>query len=188
MLQHQTKQILKRYLQPQTPVREYELITLLRQNLPEFPQNSLSDHLTLFHCHFLIRNSLYEIRNEWRGERAAELYISALYIEKLEWVSAQPGLERYDTLADFYLDLSNLEHITSEEVSLLINGFWDKYQASKAKAHLCGILALESDVSDQALIHAWRKASLRLHPDKGGDIERFKQVQSAYDDWRRSQA
>lgn len=185
MLISHIQALLKAHLQPDTATREYALIQLARTQLTEFPQQSLSDSFTLFRCHFLIRHCLYCLRNEWRLQHEAELTISPLFIEKTQWCEATPGIQPYDAVADFYLDVQNLERITPEEVSLLLNGFWDKFHANHAKQALCRLLNINIESSDQILQREWRRASMRLHPDKGGDIERFKQVQSAYDSWRR---
>ncbi|CAK0875249.1 unnamed protein product [Prorocentrum cordatum] len=42
------------------------------------------------------------------------------------------------------------------------------------------ILGVSSSCSDKELRNAYRKACLRLHPDKGGDKEQFQRLQDAY--------
>jgi len=42
------------------------------------------------------------------------------------------------------------------------------------------ILGVSPDATDKELKHAYRKACLRLHPDKGGDKTKFQQLQDAY--------
>eukprot|EP00927_Polykrikos_kofoidii_P024647 TRINITY_DN22373_c0_g2_i1.p1 TRINITY_DN22373_c0_g2~~TRINITY_DN22373_c0_g2_i1.p1 ORF type:complete len:946 (+),score=239.10 TRINITY_DN22373_c0_g2_i1:406-2838(+) len=48
------------------------------------------------------------------------------------------------------------------------------------KVDYYAILGVSSTVSDKELKVAYRKACLRLHPDKGGDKELFQQLQDAY--------
>ena len=43
------------------------------------------------------------------------------------------------------------------------------------------LLGVEKKCNDQELGKAYKKKALRMHPDKGGDPEQFKQMKWAYD-------
>lgn len=187
MLIEKIKQRITAELSLHRTVKEYDLISLLRQEITAYALAPLAEQMELFRCHFLLRHALYQLRNEWRLATASELFISALYIENRAWQAGEIGLQKYDRLADFYLDLNNLETITEQEISLLINGFWNQFLQNNARKRLCELLGLATEIDDENLKKCWRKAILRLHPDKGGDSEQFKQVQSAYDNWRKPQ-
>jgi len=74
------------------------------------------------------------------------------------------------------------------------NAFLDRYlvRLMKLKRSLCSlletwekvdhykVLGVSSSVSDKELRNAYRKACLRLHPDKGGDKLQFQQLQESY--------
>lgn len=182
---NQLETLLAANLTPGSVWREYELIQLARRELREFPQQSLSDPYYLFQCHFLLRHCLYRLRNRWRESHQGELILTALSIECTHWIPGTIGLQLYDRVAEFYVDLNNLTRLDRDDITLLLNGFWDRYAARQAKSDLCRLLELDPDSADERIQRAWRQSTQRLHPDKGGDIERFKQVQSAYDSWRR---
>ena len=46
---------------------------------------------------------------------------------------------------------------------------------------LYDLLGVERDCKDKELGKAYKKKALRMHPDKGGDPEKFKQMKWAYD-------
>merc|ERR550514_617385 len=43
------------------------------------------------------------------------------------------------------------------------------------------ILGVEKDAQPDAIRKAYRKLAVKMHPDKGGDPEKFKEIQKAYD-------
>eukprot|EP00439_Symbiodinium_sp_Y106_P006000 s3567_g1.t1 len=83
---------------------------------------------------------------------------------------------------------------SSEEVLRKENRFLDRHlmQLLGAKRRLAAllddwekidhyaILGVPRTVSDKELRNAYRKACLRLHPDKGGDKQQFQQLQDSY--------
>ncbi|CAJ1428614.1 unnamed protein product [Effrenium voratum] len=103
-----------------------------------------------------------------------------------EWLEDQ--LRMTPHAAEEYIRGCTLEDLEAE------NRFLDRYlvRLLKLKRRLAKLLeALEkvdhykilgvaSDVSDKELRAAYRKACLRLHPDKGGDKQQFQQLQDSY--------
>jgi hypothetical protein len=43
------------------------------------------------------------------------------------------------------------------------------------------LLGVEKDASEQELKKAYRKQAMKNHPDKGGDVEKFKEISTAYE-------
>ena len=43
------------------------------------------------------------------------------------------------------------------------------------------ILGVSKNTSESDIKKAWKKLALKEHPDKGGDPEKFKKIQSAYE-------
>ncbi|CAL1156598.1 unnamed protein product, partial [Cladocopium goreaui] len=87
-----------------------------------------------------------------------------------------------------------LEEAAEEEMLRRENEFLDRYlvRLMKLKRSLSflletwqkvdhyQILGVSSSASDKELRNAYRKACLRLHPDKGGDKQQFQQLQDSY--------
>eukprot|EP00435_Cladocopium_sp_Y103_P024117 s327_g5.t2 len=87
-----------------------------------------------------------------------------------------------------------LEEAATEEMLRRENEFLDRYlvRLMKLKRSLSflletwqkvdhyQILGVSSSASDKELRNAYRKACLRLHPDKGGDKQQFQQLQDSY--------
>ena len=46
---------------------------------------------------------------------------------------------------------------------------------------LYNVLGVEKSATPDAIKKAYRKLAVKLHPDKGGDPEKFKEVQKAFD-------
>ena len=43
------------------------------------------------------------------------------------------------------------------------------------------LLGVKKDASDAEIRKSYRKLALKLHPDKGGDPEKFKEITNAYE-------
>ena len=50
-----------------------------------------------------------------------------------------------------------------------------------SNTELYDILGVSKNASDSEIKKAWKKLALKEHPDKGGDPEKFKKIQSAYE-------
>jgi DnaJ family protein A protein 2 len=47
--------------------------------------------------------------------------------------------------------------------------------------HLYEILNVQPNASEEELKKAWKKQAMKHHPDKGGDVEKFQEIQKAYE-------
>jgi DnaJ-domain-containing protein 1 len=161
---------------------EYELIRWLQK--PEqgiFREDALSDSMTLFRANFIVMHALYRLRDRWFKEGRGYLEISALDIG-LAPVNDKPQNElpgQHDPLAEYYLDLNNL-NTDKEGVEALLNDFWQRMVIPEHYDDDLETLELTPPVDRQSLRQQYRRLAHQHHPDKGGDPETFRRVSSAY--------
>lgn len=165
---------------------EYELMRWLQA--PEqgvFRADALANNLTLFRSHFLLMHALYRLKKQWLKEGSAVLEISALRIKKCIGVvtaateSTETQISVADPLMEYYLDLNQLE-TPEEEVEQLLSSFWQKMLLPEQQPEDLVILELTPPVNAQKIKKQYKKLAMLHHPDRGGDEEKFCQVQSAY--------
>jgi len=160
---------------------EHELIKQLQNpENPFFAPDALRDNLTLFRCHFLVFHCLYQLRQELAAD--FELQISPLKIQLLPHQQAKEfnGISRHDPLADYYLDLSNLETTDREGVEDLLRDFWCKVILPDNHDQALQTLQLTAPVEWPQIKVQYRRLAKQHHPDKGGDAEIFKAVCRAF--------
>jgi hypothetical protein len=145
------------------------------------PKHSIADHLSLFRCHFWLFHVLYVLRDELRQKQQAELYISPLVLQLQPYAPKQAAehLEKPDPLKEYYLDLSHLEATTEEAVAALMQGTFKRIDAKPREAAALETLGLNTDASWDDIRHQYRLLAQRHHPDRGGNSERFQEIQSA---------
>lgn len=169
------------YLTDGAQCSEFELIKWLQApDQGVFRADAMSDSLTLFRCHFLVMHCLYSLRQQWLTEQRGYLQISAVNIVLCPSNNNDnTHLSEHDSLARYYLDLSELE--TDEEtIDALLNDFWrrmvlpDHYDADLLT------LELQPPVDRTTIRQQFRRLAMKHHPDKGGDSETFRRVSAAY--------
>jgi len=164
-------------------ISEYELIQKLEESGFDFPQDS-SNELTLFKKHFLVMNALYKLKNELIND-GYFLTVTSLSIkidEIKEQSSKTDPIDYTDLkLSEYYLDWSNYENTTQQDVSDLLNGFWKKFFAVDKKAEALRVLGLESDASLIQIKQTYQRLVAKNHPDKGGSHKGFIEIREAYE-------
>ncbi|WP_412723969.1 DNA-J related domain-containing protein [Alteromonas sp. D210916BOD_24] len=180
---------------------EYALICLLQSSPYHlFDMDCLKQPSGLFKTHFLLFHSLYKLKFRYRDQQLGELEIHSTAI-KLNTVSkdvpqpldidGQPQegfLIEGDKLAQYYLDLANL-NLSNDEVEALLDSFWQRF----AKGSCGGYSASEvsdarrvlnipddSEVDESSIKRHYRKALQLHHPDKGGCSQAVQKVIHAY--------
>ena len=161
---------------------EYELIRWLQA--PEqgiFREDALSDSMTLFRANFIVMHALYRLRDRWLTAGRGYLQISALDIGMVPLSSCGgtdlPG--QHDALAEYYLDLNNLD-TDQASVDALLNDFWQRMVIPEHYDDDLAVLELTPPVDRNTLRQQYRRLANQHHPDKGGDAEAFRKVSSAY--------
>ncbi len=161
---------------------EYELIRWLQA--PEqgiFREDALSDSMTLFRANFIVMHALYRLRNRWLEDARGYLQISALDIGlvPLKTDSGSDLPDQHDALAEYYLDLNNLD-TDQASVDALLNDFWQRMVIPEHYDNDLAVLELTPPVDLSTIRQQYRRLASQHHPDKGGDAETFRKVSSAY--------
>jgi hypothetical protein len=163
-------------------LREYELITALRARgffgfLPEPPAQPGE----LFRAHFLLFHALYDLADRLSSTQQGLLQIDALCIRRLPWSAGDNSLASPDTLRVYYLDWSNLDATTEDDVCELLASFWRQFGKFDKRAEALAELGLEDPVDDETIKLAWRRLAMEHHPDRGGDKARLQAINAAVD-------
>jgi hypothetical protein len=177
-------------------ISEYELIcTLKSPPYSIFDENALSDSLMMFQTHFVLFHCLYQLRNRWREQKIGELVIGLTTITLNPILESFTNLETEDSLANYYLDWSNLGCSNKNDIEALLDSFWQKMAGAELNANMplselkrvCIVMEIESleDITLLELKQQYRKLQHKNHPDKGGSIKVSQSVLQAYSQLRK---
>lgn len=173
-------------LKAQASLSEYELLQALRRaGSPLIPPRPVTDNYQLFRLHFRVFNALYQLRDQLRAEQRAELVISALRIELRPYLRARAGLVVADPLRTYYLDLTQLENTTPDDVTHLLNHFWALVNGESELLEALRLLGLDRSADYGQIRRRYRQLASRHHPDHGGSTGRLQAINAAMDTLRR---
>ncbi len=159
---------------------EHELIARVRQTgRTRALLCEIKDNLTLFQAHFLLFHALYNLRETLWRQRRGHLEINPLKIRVLPYADGAAGLSERDPLRDYYMDRSNFETTTAEDVDRLLKAFWSKLYHSSHRKEALEVLGLEDPVDDATIKECYRRLAMRHHPDRGGDKQRLQIINAA---------
>jgi hypothetical protein len=145
-----------------------------------FPERVFGDDLALFRAHFLLFHALHRLRLRLLAEQRAVLEIDARCIRLASYSpGAGAGMANYDPMADYYLDLGNLEQTTAEELEQMLGAFWTRYYAVSQRGEALAVLGLDESADLATAQRRYRELAMKLHPDRGGDADRFQAVRQA---------
>jgi hypothetical protein len=176
---------------------EFELIKRLQQEHGLIPDDYQGSTQALFTTHFLLFNALYVLQDRWLAQQKGLLRVSPLSIvfdrfqDSITHEPIGPAYLAESTdleLKAYYLDLRHLA--AEDEVSLnrMLDGFWARLyrQAPAVDDHIqralliFGLSAHPQEEIDYKLIKSrYRKLAMAYHPDRGGDLDRIKDVNEA---------
>lgn len=178
----------------QGSLSEYELInTLQRPPYEIFSTDIFKSELALFQAHFVIHNALYRLRDFGLAQSLFDIDTLTTQITMLkvghsnETSICEQSRPEIIKLREYYLDWRNFHKTQSEDVSLLLNSFWQSY--SKMDIHLDDNnqvnLALqafnfEKMPTGKELKSRYKQLSQRYHPDKGGSNQAFHSLYEHY--------
>lgn len=171
-----------------TLLTEHELIGYLQTPPYELLDKQLfRDNDSLFCAHFLIRHLLYKIQKNWYETQEAYLHIDTKLIHKHAYLphSGQAITEHNDSLSRYYLDLNQLLEMDSHKVDALLTSFWTKFLSYENMDTSLECLGLEHGASLDDIQNQYRKLAMQHHPDKGGNAEKFAQINQAYEHLKR---
>lgn len=161
-------------------IKEYDLIQeLTRAGYDGFSERWMRDSLSLFRGHFSLFHSLYHLRNRLHQEESGCLDINSIRITLEPYTNAQADFAAADPLAEYYLDVTNLEKTTREDVEKLLEQFWTCHSQFENKGEALAEFGLEEPVDYRSVKSRYRELAKEYHPDRGGDSERFKELNRA---------
>ncbi|MEH6443281.1 MAG: DNA-J related domain-containing protein [Oceanospirillaceae bacterium] len=169
-------------------ISEFEILTTLKDQFPEFNHLAEDGNLQLFRQHFLIMNALYQLQASlWQDEKLV-LSIHVLQIKLLptDQEKQATGFDLSDSidaeLATYYLDWSEYEKTDATEVSRLINSFYQRMDLEGDKQSALNILQIKTFTPSKVEIKQhYRKLVQRHHPDAGGNPATFIEIRQAYE-------
>lgn len=162
---------------------EYELINLIKEDIfSETSRTLFQDRQQLFTVHFLIFHALYQLREQLWVQRSGHVEISPLNICIKPWSeSDMKGMGTIDKLGEYYLNLSNLESTSAQDLDDLLDKFWQYYLRPEKKLSAMEILEIEEPFDKQQLKHQYKKMVMLHHPDRGGDKSRLQAINQAFE-------
>ena len=161
-------------------LREYELLKFLGKSTAlENPADAFVNNYTLFREHFLLFHSLYKMRDRFWQDQKATLEISPMQIRLLPYRKNPGELMEQDVLHDYYVDLSNLETTTEEDVEQLLASFWLRLLKSDQREQALTDLGLRDPVDDETIKRQYRRLAMHHHPDRGGSKKQLQLINSA---------
>lgn len=161
-------------------VSEHALLKrLAERDVSLFNENYFHSPLGLFQCHFLLFHCLYLLRNELRTTWQ-DMNIHCLRIQLIPYrdtPSEYPALP--DPLADYYLDLDNLESTDEADVLAMLDSFWKRFAGDDQRDEALAVMELASPTSYPDIKQQYRRLAMQHHPDRGGDPAQFQRLEWA---------
>lgn len=161
-------------------ISEHELIRRLRrEGCPEIPEIGHRDLYGLFRTHFRLFHALYRLRDRLRQNRRAELVPDPTQIRLTAWRPGTEELDHHDDLAAFYADLSHLESTRPEDVARMVTGLQKRQRRAARRTEALAVLGLDEHAPADRIKRRYRQLAMHWHPDRGGDAQRFRELQEA---------
>ena len=152
-------------------IGDYDLMMGLKsQGYFDFLSKPALPH-ELFRAHFFLFHSLYLLSNILNEKRIGLLDIHTLKIQLLPYQSGENALQVDNKLKEYYLDFSNLENTTEDDVYDMLASFWNKYNKFENRDEALAELGLQDPVTDKMIKKEYRRLIMQHHPDRGGKTE-----------------
>ncbi|WP_208379519.1 DNA-J related domain-containing protein [Psychromonas algicola] len=189
MIDYQNSALLNLIKSQPAGIKEYDLLKLLQEQLPENERVTRFDNLVLFQQHFLLFHALYKLNDQLHADQAGQLLIGALNIQWLPHttdnnVNSLVGhipfdLVKSDPLREYYLDIKNLQDTSSEDVDNLLASFWMNLDDDEEKASALALFELNEPCDLVMIKKRYRELLSVHHPDKGGCVEMTQSLNDA---------
>ncbi|MEH6344012.1 MAG: DNA-J related domain-containing protein [Bermanella sp.] len=174
------------YLITNPSCNEYQLVQHL-QKLGRLPSQALRQPLSLFRCHFLIYNALYRLQYLTHVHQRYQLSISSIQIEMSIYSASKNSheqyLDQYSSLALFYMDTTQLNQTTEQDINRLLDQFWQDYLSPDRKISALNTLEInptESESIDfKGIKKQYRRLVMKHHPDRGGNAQKMIDIHQA---------
>ena len=160
-------------------VGEYDLMQSLKaQGYFDFLSEPALPH-ELFQAHFFLFHSLYLLRDIFLNEKIHLLTINTLKIQLLPYRKGENNLQEENKLRAYYLDFTNLEKTSEEDVYDMLASFWNKFNRFDNREVALTELGLKDPVDDKIIKQEYRRLIMQHHPDRGGDTEKLQKLNDA---------
>ena len=159
-----------------------DLVALCDLDFISLIPRNVDPQIVIFQKNFFVMNALYQIQHDIQAE-GGSLTILPLEICMIpNRAEAKESLTTRDTdLARYYLDWSNLNNITVDEVETLFASFWQRYRTVDKIDAALTTLGVDKNMSWFEIRQAYQKKIIISHPDKGGCADDFIETRSAYE-------
>ncbi|MCI2284008.1 DnaJ domain-containing protein [Colwellia sp. MSW7] len=166
---------------------EHQIIKHLQKNkITPFERFNLANTKDLFSAHFLCMHGLYHLKNQYQLSQKFTLIIQSVRIQRIALnnstsnnYNVKTALETPDPLESYYLNAKHYYDTQEEEITELLKSFWQQYIAQDNKKEALEILALPSNADAKMIKAQYLRLAQKHHPDKGGCVERFKEIRAA---------
>lgn len=164
-------------------ISEHDLLKKLQtQGYFGFLSNRPATPDALYMAHFLLFHALYRLQKNYYLEKKGIIDIGPLNICLRGY---QPGEAMLtvssDNLAAYYLDMANLDNISSEDVEALLAAFWREYVRFDNRKAALAELGLADPVDELTIKQTYRRLAMHHHPDRGGEVARLQAINAAYE-------
>ncbi len=161
-------------------ISEYDLISQLKIKLDDLEiPDRLDDAQALFRLHFLLFHTLYRLRDQLHEDREGHLDIGQLTIRLLSYEEGEDKLSVHDPLREYYLDISQLESTTEQDVYEMLASFWTRLTREDGREEALAHLGLKDPVDDISIKKRYRELVMEHHPDRGGEKEQLQLINAA---------
>lgn len=159
-----------------------DLVALCEQDFISLILKNVDPQVVIFQKNFFVMNALYQIQRDIQTEEFS-LTIFPLEICMIPNRAGTKGTltTRDSDLARYYLDWSNLNNITVEEIETLFSSFWQRYSARDKIDAALTTLGIDKNVGWFEIRQAYQKKIVISHPDKGGCADDFIETRAAYE-------
>lgn len=144
-------------------------------------------HLELYKKHFLTMHGLYQLQEKYWQDQGRYLNITSVWIQ-LEQPSEKNARSNQliddasnQKLKEYYLEWDNYYQATEETVEELLTSFWLRFHKLDHRETALAALELNSDATPNEIKKRYKQLAALHHPDKGGDMELFIQIRTAYE-------
>ncbi len=159
-----------------------DLVDLCEQDFLALISQDVDPQIVIFQKNFFVMNALYQIQSDIQTEGfLLTIFPLEISMTVISFGSKDVLTTRDTDLALYYLDWSNLNNITVEDVESLFSTFWQKYSAVDKIDAALATLGLSKGVDWFDIRNAYQKKVIISHPDKGGCADDFIKTRSAYE-------
>ncbi len=183
--------LIYRHLTQQPALKLNQLFMLVKEDLDALSENEPDFLLRLFHDNFVLMNALYELQRF--GQQQGLFYLA---IESL-WIRLQPAAHSdaqqladgsSATMAAYYLNWDNLSQTDAEQVAEYLRSFGQVFYRQDNQSECLALLNCQAGASWAEVKQSYKSLSLTHHPDRGGEHQKFQQIQWAYQTLKESYA